>query len=164
MSSKRDPSKETSNALFINSDTILQIRPHHLLCTRSYRGRGYSPAFTEHMNQIVKLLYCRKPGQMLTVQLTCSTDSICSCCPNKIKEGICKGNEKVCGYDQAVLEAFHLTEGLYDFDSLEASIEKILAEDLVTKICSDCSWYNSCHCSEEVIRGFSSARSIFITL
>ena len=57
------------------------LRPHHLLCTQGYSGHGYSEAFVEHMNDVVHQLR-EVPGTK--IQLTFSTDTLCSCCPNKL--------------------------------------------------------------------------------
>ena len=72
------------------------LRPHHLLCTQGYSGHGYSEAFVEHMNDIVHQLR-EVPGTK--IQLTFSTDTLCSCCPNKLGTDLCDTQEKVKRYD-----------------------------------------------------------------
>ena len=34
----------------------IKLRPHHLLCTQGYSGKGYSEEFVEHMNEVVAML------------------------------------------------------------------------------------------------------------
>ena len=63
------------------------LRPHHLLCTQGYSGHGYSEAFVEHMNDVVHQLR-EVPGTK--IQLTFSTDTLCSCCPNKLGTDLCR--------------------------------------------------------------------------
>ena len=72
-------------------------RPHHLLCTQGYSGHGYDDAFVEHMNDVVHQLR-EVPGTR--IHLTFSTDTLCSCCPNKLGEDLCDTQEKVKRYDR----------------------------------------------------------------
>ena len=57
------------------------LRPHHLLCTQGYSGKGYDNDFVAHMTDVVHQLR-DVPGT--TIRLTFSTDTLCSCCPNKL--------------------------------------------------------------------------------
>ena len=91
------------------------LRPHHLLCTQGYSGHGYSEAFVEHMNDIVHQLR-EVPGTK--VQLTFSTDTLCSCCPNKLGTDLCDTQEKVKRYDRKTVEYFGLEEKEYDYQTL----------------------------------------------
>ena len=79
------------------------LRPHHLLCTQGYSGHGYSEAFVEHMNDVVHQLR-EVPGTK--IQLTFSTDTLCSCCPNKLGTDLCDTQEKVKRYDRKTVEYF----------------------------------------------------------
>ena len=54
---------------------MIYLRPHHLLCTQGYSGKGYSEGFVSHMNEVVDELRNR-PGTKIT--LTFSTDTLCS--------------------------------------------------------------------------------------
>ena len=83
------------------------LRPHHLLCTQGYSGHGYSEAFVEHMNDVVHQLR-EVPGTK--IQLTFSTDTLCSCCPNKLGTDLCDTQEKVKRYDRKTVEYFGLEE------------------------------------------------------
>ncbi len=60
------------------------LRPHHLLCTQGYSGKGYDNDFVAHMTDVVHQLR-DVPGT--TIRLTFSTDTLCSCCPNKLGDG-----------------------------------------------------------------------------
>ena len=72
------------------------LRPHHLLCTQGYSGKGYDNDFVAHMTDVVHQLR-DVPGT--TIHLTFSTDTLCSCCPNKLGEDLCDTQEKVKRYD-----------------------------------------------------------------
>ena len=96
------------------------LRPHHLLCTQGYSGHGYSEAFVEHMNDVVHQLR-EVPGTK--IQLTFSTDTLCSCCPNKLGTDLCDTQEKVKRYDRKTVEYFGLEEKEYDYQALIREID-----------------------------------------
>ena len=50
----------------------IKLRPHHLLCTQGYSGKGYSEEFVEHMNEVVAMLRREEPT---LIDLTFSTDT-----------------------------------------------------------------------------------------
>ncbi|WP_328223074.1 DUF1284 domain-containing protein [Faecalicatena contorta] len=58
----------------------ITLRPHHLLCTQSYSGKGYDDTFVENMNRITQKL---RTEEQTPVDIVFSTDSLCLCCPNK---------------------------------------------------------------------------------
>lgn len=39
---------------------MIKLRPHHLLCTQGYSGKGYSREFVENMTEIVKSIKNKK--------------------------------------------------------------------------------------------------------
>ena len=83
------------------------LRPHHLLCTQGYSGKGYDNDFVAHMTDVVHQLR-DVPGT--TIRLTFSTDTLCSCCPNKLGEDLCDTQEKVKRYDAKTAVSYtHLT-------------------------------------------------------
>ena len=82
---------------------MIYLRPHHLLCTQGYSGKGYSEGFVSHMNEVVDELRNR-PGTKIT--LTFSTDTLCSCCPHKEGEDLCDTQEKVKRFDQKAVDGF----------------------------------------------------------
>ena len=83
------------------------LRPHHLLCTQGYSGKGYDNDFVAHMTDVVHQLR-DVPGT--TIHLTFSTDTLCSCCPNKLGTDLCDTQEKVKRYDAKTVEYFGLEE------------------------------------------------------
>ena len=94
---------------------MIYLRPHHLLCTQGYSGKGYSEGFVSHMNEVVDELRNR-PGTKIT--LTFSTDTLCSCCPHKEGEDLCDTQEKVKRFDQKVVDYFGLEEKEYSYQEL----------------------------------------------
>lgn len=71
---------------------MIHLRPHHLLCTQGYSGKGYDENFVAHMNEVVHELR-NVPGTR--IMLAFSTDTLCSCCPHKEGEDLCDTQEKV---------------------------------------------------------------------
>ena len=67
---------------------MIKLRPHHLLCTQGYSGKGYSREFVENMTEIVKSI----KNEKVQVQLIFSEDDICSKCPNLSENNICKSD------------------------------------------------------------------------
>lgn len=51
----------------------MRLRPHHLLCLLTYVGKGYSPAFTDNLDQVVLRL---AGGEAL--ELVRGPDEICA--------------------------------------------------------------------------------------
>ena len=98
---------------------MIVLRPHHLLCTQGYSGHGYDDAFVEHMNDVVHQLR-EVPGTQ--IHLTFSTDTLCSCCPNKLGEDLCDTQEKVKRYDRKTVEYFGLEEKDYVYQDLIRAI------------------------------------------
>ena len=66
-------------------EKIIKLRPHHLLCTQGYSGKGYSENFVKNMDKVVSRLRTDKNAQ---VQIVFDTDCLCQECPSKIGEGI----------------------------------------------------------------------------
>ncbi|MBP0974189.1 MAG: DUF1284 domain-containing protein [Oscillospiraceae bacterium] len=119
----------------------MKLRPHHLLCIGFFEGKGYSPAFVQHMTRIIAYLEQTAPP----VTLTCACDVICQACPH-CRDGICETAEKVLRYDKAVLSCCGLQEG----DTLpypllrEHVAAEILAKHRLSGVCGDCSWFSVC--------------------
>ena len=86
---------------------MITLRPHHLLCTQGYSGKGYSDGFVSHMDEVVHALRT-EPG--LKIRLSFSTDTLCSACPHKMGEDLCDTQEKVKRFDQKTVDYFGLKE------------------------------------------------------
>ena len=95
---------------------MIHLRPHHLLCTQGYSGKGYDEKFVAHMNEVVHELK-NVPGTR--IMLTFSTDTLCSCCPHKEGEDLCDTQEKVKRFDRKTIEYFGLEEKEYVYEDLE---------------------------------------------
>ena len=111
------------------------LRPHHLLCTQGYSGKGYDNDFVAHMTDVVHQLR-DVPGT--TIHLTFSTDTLCSCCPNKLETDLCDTQEKVKRYDAKTVEYFGLEEKDYVYQDLIREIDAKATPEILADICRDC--------------------------
>ena len=77
----------------------IKLRPHHLLCTQGYSGKGYSDAFVSNMDALVERL---RNNQDEKVEIVFTTDNLCENCPSKISNGVCESDDKVLRFDYSV--------------------------------------------------------------
>ncbi len=126
----------------------IRLRPHHLLCTQGYSGVGYDDTFKTRMDEVVHRL---RTEEQTPVMLVFSTDDLCSACPNRLGEDLCRTNEKVKALDQKTAECFHLEEKTYIYQNLVRIIRKTITPEVMDYICGDCSWYPVSACREQVL-------------
>ena len=121
-------------------------------CKYRFRGQyhGYSEAFVEHMNDVVHQLR-EVPGTK--IQLTFSTDTLCSCCPNKLGTDLCDTQEKVKRYDRKTVEYFGLEEKEYDYQALIREIDAKATPEMLADICRDCCWFPISACCKNICEG-----------
>lgn len=112
----------------------LCLRPHHLLCTRAFKGNGYSPAFVENMQRVINRL---KTGCDIT--LVIGVDAICAPCPERIGNH-CRSEAKVTGFDEAVLSQLGLERKTYTYTEIDRILESRLTEPVYECICRGCEW------------------------
>ncbi|MGL5647149.1 MAG: DUF1284 domain-containing protein [Clostridium sp.] len=123
------------------------MRPHHLLCTMAYIGKGYNKEFIENMNRKIKYL----KTEDAKIRLKIKVDSICESCPNK-KEEKCITENKVKIMDEKVLSYFNLEEKEYFYKEIIEDIKRIITKEVFDDICKDCEWYNMGVCKELIIK------------
>ena len=121
----------------------VRLRHHHLLCTRSFGGRGYDYRFVANMEEVVSRL--RSPDG-LVVHLATSCDDICSQCPNAVS-GLCKDQESVMEKDRSAALFLGLPEeGRFPAGPLLRKVEERLrALDDIRLVCGECEWAELCN-------------------
>jgi len=119
----------------------IKLRPHHLLCTQSYKGKGYSRDFVENMDNITAQLRSA-PGTIVEI-VTC-IDDICTKCPLVTEAGFCATQEKVQRMDGKVMTHFGICEGEYAYDAVTREIGKKINAFILEDICGECEWYSIC--------------------
>lgn len=115
---------------------MFKLRPHHALCIQFFKGKGYSDDFTCHMKEVV-----HKLKQDAEIEITFGKDDICAKCPNLIND-ICTEQEKICRYDNKVMEFcdFYAGQKLTANDFLGAAKRDIISKDKLEEVCGDCEW------------------------
>ncbi|MHC1710347.1 MAG: DUF1284 domain-containing protein [Methanomassiliicoccales archaeon] len=121
----------------------IRLRHHHLLCTRTFGGRGYDYRFVANMEDVVSRL--RSPDG-LVIRLGVSCDDVCSQCPNAVR-GLCKDHESVVDKDRSAALFLSLPdEGTFPAGPLLAMVEERLRElDDIRLVCGECEWAELCN-------------------
>jgi len=119
----------------------IKLRPHHLLCTQTYSGKGYSRDFVENMDCITSRL---RLASETIIEIVTSTDDICAKCPLVTEAGICVTNEKVQRMDSKVMSHFGVCEKTYAYRDIMREIGKKINASIVEDICGECDWYSIC--------------------
>lgn len=127
----------------------IKLRPHHLLCTQGYSGKGYNQEFIENTNRITQTL---RTEQETEVEIVFSTDDMCSQCGRRLGEDLCKDNEKVKRFDRKVTEYFGIEEKTYIYQQVTAKINAGMTEAIMADICRDCGWYPVSSCRKNILK------------
>ena len=123
----------------------MKIRPHHILCTRAFRGNGYSDSFVINTYKVIKKMKKRNK-----ITLTDKADCICSHCPKR-SNGKC-GFNTIVNIDSNTRMILRLEKDTYSYEEIETKIEEFLTEELFNKICETCEWKQKSICNYEKIR------------
>lgn len=115
----------------------IKFRPHHMLCTRFFEGKGYSKDFVVNMTNILNSLDNNR-----LVEIVKGKDDLCKCCP-RFNDDKCDDYLKTDKYDELTLKELNLHYG--DVINYKEFIKTYDANNMIEKICIDCSWYSICH-------------------
>ena len=121
----------------------MKLRPHHLMCTQSYAGKGYDEDFVKVMD---KITYELRNNKEYLINIVFSTDDKCVACPNKIDINLCKTNEKVNNIDSKVIKYFNLEEKENIYKDIVNYIKNNITLEIMDDICKECEWYNISEC------------------
>ena len=132
-------------------DEIIKLRPHHLLCTQGYSGKGYSDDFVSNMDNVTKKL---RSDPNALVEIVFSTDILCNDCPSKLSGGTCISEDKVLRFDKGVINVLELDEGVYSYQELISRLDEYLSSGIedehLKAICGDCEWYPVSSCWKNI--------------
>lgn len=126
----------------------MKLRPHHLLCTQGYSGKGYSDEFVENMTALTNLL---RSGEDVAIDLVFATDDICAKCPLMLGEDLCEDQQKVMRLDKKVVDYFELEEKSYIYQEITRDINAKMTGSMMDDICSECSWYSVSACKKRIV-------------
>jgi len=132
----------------MTKDNAIELRPHHLLCTLGYEGKGYDDAFVAHMDSITGRL--RKGGKLI-IKIVNSTDDICAKCPNKLGDDLCEKNEAIKAHDKRVFDALGLSERNYDYESLKSLMRSKVSGESLCDLCGECMWLPLTNCRRLIL-------------
>lgn len=126
---------------------MCKLRAHHALCIRFFQGKGYSPGFTAHMQEVTGILWQTDPE----ITLLTGCDTLCSACPHQ-SQGVCRSAEKVLRFDRNVLRLCRLEAGTsLRWSALCAEVNRaILLPGTLRSVCGTCEWFPLCSTSEPV--------------
>lgn len=124
------------------------LRPHHLLCTQAYEGKGYSEEFINNMNKNIELLR-HKEG--FKVKIESVLDDLCIACPNN-KGKVCGTEIKVKTMDEKVLKYFDLKKNTYVYKDVINLIQKKITRNILEDICGECQWYKYGMCQRIILK------------
>ncbi len=117
---------------------MIVLRPHHLLCTFAYRGKGYSPTFVANFDHYLAQLH--EPGAEITLQQT--NDVFCQACPQQASATHCQTEQHIQTLDSAVLATFGLETGLvYRYQDVQDHLLATMTPEKFRHCCQTCSWY-----------------------
>lgn len=126
----------------------MKLRPHHLLCTQGYEGRGYDDDFVENMTAITTHL---RNDDRAVVEIVFGADDICSKCPRMTDDGLCERNDKVERFDQKVIAYFGIEEKSYIYQDIIREINTKMTVSMMDDICSSCEWYSVSACKRNIV-------------
>lgn len=127
----------------------IKFRPHHFMCSLGFRGKGYSADFVRNYKKIVNLI---KEDESTLIEVAQYMDDVCTVCPNRIDDVVCKTQDKIVGLDKRHSKVLDLKPG--EVLSWKQAKDKIKEKMTVEKFhyaCQGCNWkvYGVCQESLE---------------
>ena len=119
------------------------------MCTLGFRGKGYSAGFVRNYKKIVQTLTANEDVRIEVVEYM---DDVCTVCPNKINEIVCKAQDKITKLDIAHSKTLKLKPGeIMSWRQAKANIKKYMSIEKFHLSCQGCSWkkYGVCEQSLE---------------
>jgi hypothetical protein len=126
----------------------MRLRPHHLLCTQGYSGKGYDSNFIANTTAITNRLRNDRGAE---VEIVFSADDMCGKCPKMLGYDRCLDDEKVRRFDRKVMDYFGLEEKGYVYVDIVREIDSKMTETMMDDICGDCGWYPVSACKRNIL-------------
>lgn len=128
---------------------MIKFRPHHFMCTLGFQGRGYSLSFVKNYKKIVQKL---ASDENVLIEVVANMDGVCSACPNKLSETLCKTQDKITQLDHRHQETLGLKIGeTLSWKEAKIRIKKHMTIAKFDHSCHGCLWkeYGVCQKSLE---------------
>lgn len=123
-----------------------RLRGHHLLCLHFFVGQGYSPAFVERLEA---LLRAAAEGE---VEVCPGADDLCSACPSLDGERCShaeSADAEVRAMDRRALELLGLAPGRrVEWSEVKRQLPALFSR-WHSEFCTGCDWLPACNESRE---------------
>lgn len=118
----------------------VRYRPHHLLCSLGFQGKGYSPAFVANMAAIVDDRLRAPGGDDVVIEITGETDDICAPCPRR-RGTLCEAQPHIAALDARHARALGLFAGTrLTWGEAKHRIRKRVPPGGLKNLCTGCQW------------------------
>lgn len=118
----------------------IRYRPHHLLCSLGFQGKGYSPAFTANMGRIVDGRLRAAGGEAVVIEIARQADDLCAPCPRR-RGRLCAAQARVAALDARHARALGLVAGLrITWGAARARMRRRLPPGALARLCAGCAW------------------------
>ncbi len=114
--------------------TPLTFRPHHVLCTLGFEGKGYSPAFVANYASIKKAL-----TPTTRIQIRDGLDHICQACPHQ-RGDTCAKESLIQALDTRHRHALQLQNTCYPWQTLVNKVVTHIQPHHLDRLCQGCTW------------------------
>lgn len=118
------------------------------MCTLAFSGKGYSLGFIKNYKKIVQEI---NNDEDTIIEVVEYMDSICSPCPNKLDDILCKSQSKIVKLDNAHKEILAIKTG--EFISWKKAKNRIKQNMSIEKFhgaCNGCSWKQYGVCEQKL--------------
>jgi hypothetical protein len=132
--------------------TPVRLRPHHVLCSIGFEGKGYSDAFSANMTAIVMGQLRAINGTDTQIEIVSATDDICAPCPKR-RATLCTSQEKIDRLDAAHAAALDLAPGDHlSWADAVARVQAHIQPDDLDRLCAGCEWLEMGMCKSAIAR------------
>ncbi len=129
---------------------MLRFRPHHFMCTMSFKGLGYSPEFVENYWQVVEQVHADMDAPIM---VTYTDDNICSKCPHLLSSGLCESQHKIEQIDQQHGEVLGLKQGkVLSWNEALIRIKQNMSLANFHRVCAKCQWKSLGICEAALVQ------------
>ncbi len=119
------------------------------MCTLGFQGKGYSTDFVRNYKKIVRTI---TENEDTLIEVVEYMDDICSVCPNRLDDILCKTQDTVTKLDASHSAVLQLVPGeVMSWKQAKARVKKHMSVEKFTESCSICPWqkYGVCQKSLE---------------
>ena len=120
---------------------MIELRPHHFLCTLGFEGKGYSDEFVQGYTAIAAQL--RAPdgsGDAILLKVAAATDSVCTPCPNR-HGSRCASEDKIQELDRGHASVLGIQAGQkLTWGEAKHLIATKMSDEHFERVCAPCSW------------------------